>query len=240
MTDANTEPTATDASIGRRQYLQAAAAAGLLGLAGCAGDDEGTADATGLLSTQVTDQPGDIADFGSCVVTIEGIWTKPGETEEDDEDAETGDEDGTDTEQDEQIDVDESDERTYHPFEEPQTADLVELQGENAQLVDDRELAVGSYRFLQLDVSAVDGVLEGGESVEVDTPGNAPLQFKQSFEVRADDRTVFTADFTPVRRGQTGRYLLQPVASGTTVRYEPIEDGDGEAGDGNETAETEA
>lgn len=243
MTDPNPEPTATDASIGRRRYLQAAAAAGLLGLAGCAGDD-GTGDATGVLSTQVTDQPRYIADLESCVVTIEGIWTKPGETEEDDGDAETGDEDGTDTEQDEETDVDESDERTYHPFEEPQTADLVELQGENTQLVDDRELAVGSYQFIQLDVSGVDGVLEDGESVEVDTPGNAPLQFKQPFEVREDERTVFTADFTPVRRGQTGRYLLQPVASGTTVRYEPIEDdesGDDEDGeDGNETAETEA
>jgi len=244
MTDTNLEPTATGASIGRRRYLQAAAAAGLLGLAGCAGDDEGTAGATGVLSTQVTDQPGDIADFESCVVTIEGIWTKSAETDdEDDNDTET--DTGTDDEtQDEDPEVDQSDERAYHPFEEPQTADLVELQGENTQLVDDRALAVGSYRFLQLDVSAVDGVLEGGESVEVDTPGNAPLQFKQSFEVRADERTVFTADFTPVRRGQTGGYLLQPVADGTTVRYEPIEDDesgdDGDGENGNETAEPEA
>jgi len=174
------------------------------------------------------------------VVTIEGIWTKSAETEnEDDNEAETGTDDET---RDEDPEVDQSDERTYHPFEEPQTADLVELQGENTQIVDERELAAGSYRFLQLDVSAVDGVPEDGGSVDVDTPGNAPLQFKKSFEVRADEWTVFTADFTPVRRGRTGRYLLQPVADGTTVRYEPIEDDEsGDDGDdGNETAETEA
>mgnify|MGYP006919956659 CR=1 FL=1 len=33
-------------------------------------------------------------------------------------------------------------------------------------------------------------------------------------------RTVFTADFTPVKRGQTGSYVLQPVPDGITVEYE--------------------
>ena len=61
--------------LNRRTYLKAAgiAATGTVGLAGCAG----TASATGTLATQVTDQPGDIADFESCVVTIQGIWVKP-------------------------------------------------------------------------------------------------------------------------------------------------------------------
>jgi hypothetical protein len=31
---------------------------------------------------------------------------------------------------------------------------------------------------------------------------------------------VFTADFTPVKRGQTGSYVLQPVPDGITVEYE--------------------
>jgi hypothetical protein len=107
--------------------------------------------ATGTLATQVTDQPGDIADFESCIVTIEGIWLKPI--------------DGTET--------------------------------ESATMTD-------------------------GEA-EVDTPGNALLQFTRQLEVREGQRTVFTGDFTPVKRGQTSRYLLQPVASGTEVSYETVE-----------------
>ena len=233
-TETNAERLTTDTSIDRRHYLQAATAAGIVGLAGCTGDD-GTADATGVLSTQVTDQPGDIADFESCVVTIDGIWIKPAETDDDGDETENQENDTEDA-------ADESAAREYHPFEEPQTADLVELQDETTELIDQRELATDTYQFLQLDVSDVDGVLDGGDGTEVDTPGNAPLQFNQNFEIRDDERTVFTADFTPVRQGQTGQYLLQPVADGTTVRYEPIEDesdtddeGSDADGDGEDT-----
>ncbi|GAB7012300.1 hypothetical protein JCM18549_05710 [Halolamina salina] len=59
------------------------------------------------------------------------------------------------------------------------------------------------------------------------TPGEAPLQFKQSFEIREGQRTTFTADFTPVKRGQTGTYLLQPVASGTEVSYSDVTETEG-------------
>ena len=83
--------------------------------------------ATGLLSTAVTDQPGDIADFESCVVTIDGIWVKP--TSEDDAE----DDDTTETDEEVQAqdegDVDESEGREYYAFDEPQEADLVGLQG---------------------------------------------------------------------------------------------------------------
>jgi len=234
------------ADLNRRTYLKAAgiAAAGTVGLAGCIG----TASATGTLATQVTDQPGDIADFESCVVTIQGVWVKPseggsgGDTETTgaetdgsgtDGDTET-DGSGTDGEQTEtegveqqdEEDVDESDDREYHEFEESQEADLVELQDGNTQLIDERELDVGCYEFLQLDVTGVEGVLDGGDAAEVDTPGGAPLQFKEPFEIREEEVTTFTGDFTPVRRGQTDRYLLQPVARGTQVEY------GSEAGDG--------
>nr|WP_243838061.1 DUF4382 domain-containing protein [Halobacterium sp. R2-5] len=117
-------------------------------------------------------------------------------------------------------DVDQGDDREYHEFDEPQEADLVQLQNGDSALVDDREVETGSYEFLQLDVSAVAGTLADGGEADVGTPGDAPLQFKEAFEVREDQRTTFVADFTPVKRGQTGRYLLQPVASGTEVRYE--------------------
>jgi len=218
-TNATTEPN-------RRQYLKtlgAVGAAATVGLAGCAGE----ASATGTLATAVTDQPGDIADFESCVVTIQGIWLKPAEggTATDDGDGTDGGDadDGSDSEAVQTQaaeDVDESDAREYHEFDEPQEADLVQLQNGNTQLVDDREVEVGSYEFLQLDVSGVEGTLEGGGEAQVDTPGNAPLQFKQAFEVRENQRTRFVADFTPVKRGRTDRYLLQPVATNTEVSYE--------------------
>lgn len=214
----NSERTAT--GVTRRSYLQSAgiAAMGAVGLAGCTG----TAAATGTLATEVTDQPGDIGDFESCVVTIQGIWIKPASEDDDGTDSDGEDSDGID-EQDEE-DVDESDGREYHEFDEPQEADLVELQGETTQLVDERDLEAREYQFLQLDVTDVDGVLDGGDTAEVDTPGSAPLQFNQPFEIRDDQTTTFVGDFTPVRRGQTGRYLLQPVAQGTRVVYEDQND----------------
>jgi len=186
-------------TIDRRTYIAAtgAATAGIAGLAGCVGGD-----GSGTLATQVTDQPGDIADFESCVVTIVGMWLGT-------DDAEAGDEDGEE----------EPSGREYHEYDEPQEADLVELQGENTQLVDERELDAESYEFLQLDTDGIDATLEDGESAEVSVPGEAPLTFNEPFEIREDTRTTFTADFTPVKRGQAGGYILQPVAQGTTVTY---------------------
>lgn len=186
-------------TIDRRTYLTTTGAvtAGIVGLAGCLGGGE-----TGTLATQVTDQPGDIADFDSCVVTIVGMWLGP-------DGAEAGDEDDA-----------EPADRKYFEYDEPQTADLVELQNDNTQLVDERELDVSTYEFLQLDTDGIDATLEDGNSATVDVPGDAPLTFNQELEVRENARTVFTADFTPVKQGQTANYVLQPVPEGITVEYE--------------------
>ena len=185
----------------RRTYLATTAGltAGMVGLAGCLGGSSGT------LATHVTDQPGDIADFESCVVTIGGMWLGP-------EGADAGDEED-----------EEPADREYYEYDEPQAADLVDLQGENTQLVDERELDAASYEFLQLDVENVDATLEDSSDATVEVPGEAPLTFNERFEVREDTRTVFTADFTPVQRGQADGYVLQPVPDGITVEYE--EDG---------------
>ena len=188
----------SDLLLDRRTYLAGTALAGTVGFAGCLGGGG----ETGTLATQVTDQPGDIADFESCVVTIVGMWLGP-------EDAEAGDEEG-----------EEPADREYREYDEPQEADLVDLQGDNTQLVDEGELDVATYRFLQLDVDGIDATLEGGDSATVAVPGEAPLTFNEEFEVRADTRTTFTADFTPVLRGETDEYLIQPVPDGITVEYE--------------------
>jgi hypothetical protein len=212
----------SDTTTTRRRYLEATGAVGLAGITGLAGCSGGAA--TGTLATLVKDAPGDIDDFERCVVTIQGFWLKEGsgdDSEDDDSDDSTATTEQGVTEQTEAA-VDQRDDRTYYEYEEAQEADLVQLQDGNTKLVDEREVETGTYAFLQLDVSGVDATLSGGESAEVVTPGNAPLQCKQSFEIRADQRTTFTADFTPVQRGTQG-YVLQPVASGTEVSYEATE-----------------
>lgn len=197
--------------IDRRTYLATtgAATAGMVGLAGCLG----SADAeTGTLATQVTDQPGDIADFESCIVTIVGMWLGPQGAEAGEDDDEESDDQGADDEA--------PAGREYYEYDEPQQADLVQLQDGVTELVDERELDVAEYEFLQLDTDGIDATLEDGESAQVEVPGQAPLTFNAPFEIRAETRTVFTADFTPVRRGQAGGYLLQPVPDGIVVEYE--------------------
>ncbi|MDL5361785.1 DUF4382 domain-containing protein [Halalkalicoccus sp. NIPERK01] len=263
----------------RRRYIEAAGAA-VLGsvLAGCAasspGEPSGENDTnageaggtdpneaeTGTLATSVTDQPADIDDFESCVVTIDGIWVKPSDADDEGDEVETpgnetdedepedpegdaqanesseseeGDEEGEGEDEGDEDGADESEGRRYIEFDEPQEADLVRLQGANTQLIDETELAAGEYRFLQLDVSGVEGTLADGGEAEVETPGNAPLQFKRRFEIRADEVTRFVADFAPVRRGRANRYLIKPVATGTRVLYGD-EEYDPEAGDDSE------
>jgi len=226
VTDRTTDLDALD----RRTYLQAtgAAALGVAGLAGCVGR------ATGTLATAVTDQPADIGDFESLVVTIEGIWLGSEGAESGAEGTETDGENATDSGSDDadtgDEEGDDADGREYHEFDEPQEADLVELQNGETQLIDERELRTGEYPFLQLDVSAVDGTLTDGSDATVDLPGNAPLKFNEPFEIRENTRTTFTADFAPVLRGN-GRYLLRPVPSGIEVDYGET-DGDSGAGDG--------
>jgi hypothetical protein len=191
----------------RRSYLKmagGAAAIATTGLAGCLGGD-----ATGTLATSVTDQPADIGDFESCVVTITGIWLGP-----------EGAEDGSDEEEDADEEGEEESGREYYELDDPRDADLVELQDDSTELIDDRELNVAEYGFLQLEVSGIEGTLTDGESAEMDTPGEAPLTFNEPFEVREDTTTSFTADFAPVKQGQTNRYILRPVPEGIEVHYD--------------------
>lgn len=224
--------------------------------------------AFGTLSTSITDQPNDIGDFEELIVTIDGIWIKPNGAEDDQEQADdtaeeldqnsddeevdepeedgdnTGEQDGDDTGEQDDIDedgddVDQGEGRRYIEFDEPQQADLVDLQGDNTQLIDETDVEVGEYLFLQLDVSSTDGILvEDGSEAAVETPGNAPLQFQQDFEIRADEQTRFIGDFAPMRRGQ-GSYIIRPVATGTRVFYgdEAYTAANGEADDADDVGQ---
>lgn len=172
-------------TIKRRSYLKALGTVPLLGsIAGCLGGS-----GSGTLATHVSDQPGDIGDFDTLLIQIDGIRVKP-------EDAEL-----------KQFDVDAE-------------VDLTELVGDASELVDESELETGSYEFLQLDAEATETTLSGGGSATVNLPGDAPLKFNTAFEIRGDETTSFTADFTPVKQGQTDGYVLQPVASEVEVTYE--------------------
>ncbi|WP_049905060.1 DUF4382 domain-containing protein [Haloferax gibbonsii] len=177
----------------RRRFLTSAAgiaAATTAGLAGCMGTASAT---TGTLSARVSDKPGDIADFESCVVTVSTVRVKP-----DDGEAES-------------LDAGDAE------------LDLVELQGDASALVEEFELESGTYESLQVEVSETDATLTDGSSATVEVPGSAPLKFERSFEIRADETTTFTADFTPVKAGNAGKYVLQPVADEVTVTYESTE-----------------
>lgn len=209
-------------------------------------DSTDDGDATGLLATSVSDMPGDIDDFESLVVTIAGVWIKPAGGDEmtatemmestatemstatatataTSENA-TEAEDALETE--DEMDGDEEDAeeedggsgRRYIEFSESHDADLVQLKGSKTQLLEEQEVPVSEYEFLQLDVTDTNGTLTNGNEATVETPGNAPLKFNQSFEVREDERTTFIADFTPFERGN-GSYLIRPVASETQVLY---------------------
>jgi len=210
------------------------------------GDDGDETNQYGFLSTSVTDQPNDIGDFESLVVTLGGLWVKPGDTGETASDDETAS-DGEETVSDDETASDDEETggkaggRSYIEFDEPQEADLVQLQGEKTELIDETELETGEYQFLQLDVRETKGVLESnGEDAVVETPGDAPLKFNQAFEIRAEERTRFIADFAPFRRGNE-EYLVRPVASGTQVIYDgaDVETGTDTAETETDTAETE-
>lgn len=188
-----------------------------------AGCSGGSGGSTGTLATRVSDQPGDIDDFERCVVTITEVTVKPADGEERTED------------------IDDTD------------ADLTELQGSASKLAGESDLPTGEYEYIKVGVAdEFDAVLTDGSETELKVPSNG-LKFNQSFEIREDETTIFTADFTPVKRGQSNGYLIQPVASETTVRYEgesttdgdtmesggsTSEDGDTSTSDGGEMTTT--
>jgi hypothetical protein len=215
----------------RREYLQVIGGTAIgTALAGCT---DTASSSTGTLATRVSDQPQDIGDFERLVVTIFEIRIFPREEADENDETETEDEtDETETPDEEATDAgaDGDDEESTEPIVievDDVEADLVELQGENSQLVEDAELETGAYSHLQLRVrDEVDAALEDGGEAEVMTPGNAPLTFNQHFEIREDQRTTFTADFAPVRQGRTARYVLRPVPSEITVEYESESDSD--------------
>lgn len=214
--------------------------AGMVGLSGCQGDessdsvgnraendsDDSDADRNesdreeqqkGTLATYVSDRSGrsgDIGDFESCVVTVAGLWVRPADEPESN--------------------------REYYAAESPQAVDLVDRQSGRTRLVDELDLPTGRYDGLELDVTSIDAALLEGDTATVSVPGDAPLAFTESFEIRAATETTFVVDVAPVRGDRADAYVLRPVADGTTVRYGD-DDGSGssETGDSDEPDESD-
>ncbi|MFC7229462.1 DUF4382 domain-containing protein [Salinirubellus salinus] len=193
----------------RREFIAATGAAATAGLAGCSAI---TGAETGTLQTAVSDQPGDITDFETLVLEITTVYAGEGSSGGEDSD----DGDGNESDDDSSGES----ERTTVDIEATEV-DLVELQGDASETIGSGELETGEYAYLQLEVGeVVDASLADGGEATVQTPGEAPLKFNESFEIRAGETTSFLADFTPVEQGQSGGYILQPVADEVEVTYE--------------------
>lgn len=178
----------------KRRHLLRAAG-GLTATATLAGCSMLGGASTGTLEARASDQPGDISDFETLQLRITELLPKPADGE-----------------------------RTTVDIEDV-TIDLTELQGDASTELGTAELETGDYEFLQLRVGeVVEATLSEGGEANVTTPGEAPLKFNRGYEICEGGTTTFTADFTPVKRGQGG-YILQPVADEVTVESTCDEDG---------------
>jgi len=105
------------------------------------------------------------------------------------------------------------------------TVDLTRLRGANATLVDRFDLPAGEYEQVVLDVSETSGTLTDGSSTEVKLPSER-LKLDQEFAVGNGEAVDFVYDVTVHRAGNSGKYILRPVASesGTEIPIERVDD----------------
>ena len=223
----------------RRQFLAAGAAVGATFLAGCTGGtDEERAGTTFRLL--ISDQPADIGDFDRLDVTLDAARIFPtdetttesesGTTTESDpgtttaEGTETTTDDATGTTTDGTTDapanerVREEDGFSVLDLDDP-TVDLTEVLGDAAMPVFEGRLEPGTYAKVELEVAAVEGIVDG-EEVPVKVPSEK-LQLTKPFEV-GEEPVDFVFDINVVKKGPNG-YNLLPVISESGVAGEGIE-----------------
>ncbi|MFB6177803.1 MAG: DUF4382 domain-containing protein, partial [Halobaculum sp.] len=119
------------------------------------------------------------------------------------------------------------------------TADLTELQGANATLLDSFDVPSGEYDTVFVYVSAVNGTLTDGSSANVKLP-SGKLQITKPFTISPNSSVEFVFDITVVKAGNSGKYVLQPVVgeSGTSDEVE-IDKRDDEKDETDEESENE-
>ncbi len=181
-------------------------------------DEEGEDDEEDDEETDETDdEDADDEDDGSDQAgnETEEESDSPNGTAEEDEDADDEDEEN---EEDEENDEDEDDEedRGFTVIDlGGETVDLTQVIGEDATAVFDGEIPAGTYAKVELEVSAVEGIVEG-EAVDVKLPSEK-LQITNEFEVTPDEPVSFVFDINVVKRGKNNGYILKPVISGSGV-----------------------
>ncbi|WP_423995461.1 DUF4382 domain-containing protein [Halorubrum trapanicum] len=161
---------------------------------------------------------------------------------DDEEEVEAEDED--DDEEDDEADDEEDEGRGFTVVElDGATVDLTQVIDEDAIAVFDGEIPAGSYEKIELEVSAVEGVVDG-ETVDVKLPSEK-LQITNGFEVTPDEPVSFVFDINVVKRGKNNGYILKPVISGSGVAGRDVDvneiddDDDDEDSEDDEEAESE-
>lgn len=116
------------------------------------------------------------------------------------------------------------------------TVDLTEYQGANATLLSQFDLPNGTYNKVFIYISEINATLSNGEQVNVKLPSDR-LHLNEQFTVGNGESIDFVFDLTVFKAGNSGKYILKPVASesGTDVPIEaerPEQAGNASEGEG--------
>ncbi|MFC5971418.1 DUF4382 domain-containing protein [Halomarina salina] len=180
----------------------------MLVLAGCSATLPGTnAEETGTVQLYVSDERNAIDQFSRLDVTVTGVAFRT--AEQSPEAATTATNvtgSGLPTDA-----TDATDDWERHAVENV-TVDLTRLQGENATRLGNLTVASGDYGAVRLDVAAAEGTLQDGERVDVTLPSDR-LRLDDRFTVESGSEVEFVFDVTVVDAGDSGRFVLKPVAS---------------------------
>jgi len=104
--------------------------------------------------------------------------------------------------------------------------DLTELQGANASLLEHFSVPAGEYTQVRLVVSDIDATLTDGSDQRVKLPSER-LKLNTPFTLGPDSSVDFVFDITVHEAGNSGKYILKPVASesGTDQEIERVDAG---------------
>ncbi|MFD1526711.1 DUF4382 domain-containing protein, partial [Halolamina salina] len=229
----------------KRQTVATVLAAAMLLLAGCgSGVAPGGSDGSGegTVNMYISDQNNAIDDFEHLNVTVTQIAAH--RVDDSEGDAEESETEVSETEVSETEEIDAEDDGWVTQDVDNVTVDLTELQGNNATVVGQIDAPNGTYDKVFVHISDVNGTLTDGSSTNVKLP-SSKLHLNEEFTVGNGEEIDFVFDITVVKRGQSGSYNIQPVASESGPDQEIEErpaakQGDRDDEDEDEEAETEA
>ncbi|MYL15901.1 DUF4382 domain-containing protein [Halorubrum terrestre] len=194
-----------------------------------ADEDDGSDDDTEQNATETDDDANETADEDD-----DANETDVDDGEDDEEDVEAEDEDG----EDEDDEDDDEEDRGFTVVElDGATVDLTQVVEDDAIAVFDGEIPAGSYEKIELEVSAVEGIVDGSE-VDVKLPSEK-LQITNGFEVTPDEEVSFVFDINVVKRGKNNGYILKPVISGSGVAGRDVDVNEIDDDDDDEGSEDE-